>query len=441
MTAEQLAALVKGAVADGTKDLAERINAIEARQADKPAEKAPAPSPNPSPFKGGTPDMPDHTALIVQRSASMMERSIAADPWKGKGFQFAQVVRAVAISDMTRGMSPLEAASEVLRSKTLADAMEKKFKQVEALRKSGMVESDATVGGAWVPDEWVNDFIGMLDTTAALPRTGIYRLTMARASLKIPKLTSGVSVGYIGERMAPPMSTPGTGQMGFTVKKMGCAVVMSKDLIRDSAVSVEPLIRNRAMIAMGLKLDITGIRSKGGEFSPTGLRYLMKEDHAVAMDSDTPDKIDSGLIDLIGMVEDSNVPLIGCGWLMTPRAKRRLMKVRHANTGHYPYRDELKGASPTLHGYPVFITNQIPNDLNNGHQTEITFGAFPHFYVAENMGIEVKSSDVAAYRAEGNTIETAFSNDELVIQLQARHDFQLAHEEAFACWKNFELNG
>lgn len=402
------------------------------------------PSKNPAPVipgqaKDGT-GAADAVPFIVRRAKSNAERFAAQDPFKGKGLDFARVVRSIAIASAPgSGMSPMEAAND-LGMKDIADAMEK---QNKAARQKGLTESEFGAGGAFVPDEFSAEFIDLLTPSTVLGQLGAFSFSMSRQSLTIPRLTGGTTAEYIGESQAPALSQISTGAMQLNVKKLAAATVLSMDLLRDAALPAEAIVRNRLMRDWGLKMDITGLRSKGTQYRPKGLRYLMATGNLVSLSGSSTDYnvVFALLTSIIGRVEDANVGLDGCGWIMTPRVKRALAALAVTTGGDiHPFRKELEGPNPTLLGYKVKISNQIPNDLGTGgNESEIYFGQFRHLYIAENLGMQVAASNVAAYQQNNGQLRSAFSNDEMVIQVIGRHTFDVEHREAFAACPNFTV--
>ncbi len=114
---------------------------------------------------------------------------------------------------------------------------------------------------------------------------------------------------------------------------------------------------------------------------------------------------------------------------MHPRSKNHLINLRDAN-GNLIF-PEIRTASPTLYGWPVFVTTNIPVNLGAGTETEVYFVDMMDAIIAESSGLEIVVDSSAAYLEAGSLV-SAFTRDETLMRAISRHDFAMRHDVSVA---------
>lgn len=381
-------------------------------------------------------------ATRLSRGKALDERVKLLDPHKGKGLGFARCVRAIALcaKEPARFQTPVHAMEALAKENDAYDGLAQRMHEYNEWHSSlssaevkAMGESSLGSGGSWVPDEFSNEFIDVLVPQAVVLQQGLTPLPSNRDTLTIPSLTSTTTASYIGESQAPSLSSPNTGSLQMKNKKLSAAVPLSMDLVRDAAVAADVILRNRLVRDYALKMDLAFIRGNGTAYSPTGIRYLMASANATTQTGTSLSNIITDTEKLIGLVEDSNIPAGNWGWMMSHRVKRGIRQLRDG-VGSFVFRDEMKGGQ--FYGYKFAATNQIPNTLGSGADSEWFFVAWPEVLMAENLAMEVKASTEASYDNGSGTLVSTFSTDQMIIQVIGRHDLALAHNLGAACITN-----
>lgn len=359
-------------------------------------------------------------ATITGAQTQVRERS------KGEGA--ARIIRALAA-----GKGDPERAARFVRSKWEDDDVAKAL-------ESGADEA----GGFIIPPGYVNELIELLYPMAVMRQMGCTTMPMNNGTLEIPKLTGGVAAEYVGESQNITVDQPTFGTLNLAWKKLAVIVPISNDLVRDSSPNADTVVRDDAVTAMALREDRAFIRDDGTGQRPTGMRFqegitvLVATDVNALAGSDA--KIQAVRNDLSALelaLEDSNVRMIRPGYIISPRTFHFLANLTDGN-GNAVFRAELNQGR--LNGYPVRRSNQLPNNLSfsrdegatqlpNG--SEIYFADFADCIIGESTSLIVDASGEAAYH-DGTALQAAFSRDQTVIRLLARHDFGLRHEEAVA---------
>ena len=341
-----------------------------------------------------------------------------------KGMLFARYVRALAAAKNDK-----ERAIKVAKSWGYDDVA----KGLETSIEKAMSAGDPTAGGFLVPQEFSQDVIALLRASAVVRSLNPTMMPMTSGSVKVPRITSGVTAAYIGENTNIGKSEMQTGQLTLTFKKLASLVPISNDLLRYSQPSADGIVRDDAVRAMSAREDLAFIRGDGLSGTPSGIKTLTNGANKFTANATVNlANVTSDLGSLMQRIMDANITLIiqqGAtggidarpGWIFSPRQWKYLTTVQ-TGTGQYAFRDEmLRG---TLWGFPYRVTTQCENST-------AYFGCFAHAVIGESMGLIVDASQEAAYY-DGTSVVAAFSQDQTVIRVIAEHDFNLRYDKGFA---------
>jgi len=306
-----------------------------------------------------------------------------------------------------------------------AASMSKSFYRNDVhLQKSlgALAASVPTDGGFLIPEEYSEEIIPLLRNKAVFRSMGARPLPLSGGNLNIPRMLGGATSYYIGENQDAKASKPTFGSMRLSSKKQVTMVPISNDLIRSTSFEADRMIRDDMLKSMALAEDLAGMYGKGTEYTPRGLFYtdgIEKKALGAAPDSDN-------LGDFVGSLMSKNIDWNSVGWMFNGRVWNKLYHLK-TSTGAYLHREELNQGK--FLGFPFKVTNQIASTGTN-LATDIFFGDFAEFIIGEEMGLEMMASTEATYQ-DGNELVSAFSRDQTIIKVTAKHDFGVRHPEAF----------
>ncbi len=293
---------------------------------------------------------------------------------------------------------------------------------------ANMEQQTSTKGGYLVDTAYSRDFIQLLRPRVVIRLLGARSVPMPDGNLTMRKQTAGTQAGYVGERVPAPTTDMQVGQLTMTAKKLMALVPITNQLIRRASWGVDQLVRDDLLTSAGVKEDQQFLRGVGSAVAPTGVRYLINAANILTM---TPNPtlvtVTSDLARMVLAVENANVPMLNCGWVMSPTTRAFLSSLRDGN-GNIAF--PSIEASGKLKGYPIAVTTSVPDNLGvGGDESELYFGDWSQFLIGDTYQIALAASDQAAYDDNG-TIRAAFSNDETVIRLVEEHDTQLRYDRA-----------
>ncbi|WBQ15032.1 phage major capsid protein [Sphingobium yanoikuyae] len=293
---------------------------------------------------------------------------------------------------------------------------------------ANMEQSTNTKGGYLVDTDYSRDFIDLLRPQVVIRRLGARSVPMPDGNLTMRKKTAGTQASYVGERVPAPTTDMQVGQLTMNAKKLMALVPITNQLIRRASFGVDNLVRDDLLSSAAVKEDQQFLRGAVATGAPTGARYLAAAGNVLAMTAD-PDllTVSSDLSRLILAVKNANLPMLSCGWVMSPTVKEFLANLRDGN-GNIVY--PSIEANNTLKGYQIGETTSVPDNLGvGGNESELYFGDWSQFLIGDTYQVALAASTEAAYDDNG-TIRAAFSNDETVIRLIEEHDTQLRYDRA-----------
>ncbi len=292
-----------------------------------------------------------------------------------------------------------------------------------------MEAGDVAKGGALLPDPYVPLVIENLRPRTPIRQMGVTTGPLISGKLKLPKINSGTTATYTGERGPIGVTGMTTGSVSWSAKKLSAIVPVTNDLLAWSMPAADGLIRNDLFRAIAQAENGAFIRSDGSSDTPMGLRYLVAPANVIAAPGGvTLQDIETALTSLVLALEMANVDITSPGWLMNPRTWAFLASLRDGN-GNFVYPEMSQNR---LKGFPAFKTTMVPANLGVGtDESEIYFLNAEDQVIAEDPRFRMEASSEAAYW-DGVDMQSAFSNDETVIRVIAEHDFNTRYPESIA---------
>jgi len=304
-------------------------------------------------------------------------------------------------------------------------------------KEKAMTQNVFAEGGALVPAEYSAELIELLRNKTAVRQLGARVLPMG-ASLEMPSQDQAGTAYYVGEGIAITLSEQKVGSMKLSEKKLAGLVVVSNDLIRNAVFSAEEFVRDDLVQVLALKEDYTALFGTGGEYSPRGLVSLIDASHQYAATAAAPTaptlaEVKKELAKAKRKLKTANIPMVRLGWVISPRTEELLYSITDGN-GNSVFQAALD--SGTLHGAPVIVTNQIPeNPGGTSAESRIISGDWSQFLIGESMQPQIEVFPNAAYDSAG-TVKSGISQDQSVVRALAKHDFNTRYNKAFVIVAN-----
>lgn len=213
------------------------------------------------------------------------------------------------------------------------------------------------------------------------------RLSGLRGNLSIPRQTQGSNVYWVGEKEDVGEGNIVTDQIHLSPKRLGAYLEVSRELITNSSLDAETMVRNDLLAALATGIDTAALYGTGQDKQPLGLTKTTGI-ATVEYDAASP-----SLADYIGLetsIALQNADVANMRYLLNP-ALRGAAKT----TPRLPNSEMTVWESGnTINGYNVEVTNQIANN-------QVIFGDFSQLIIGLWDGLRLTVNPYALDKSGG----------------------------------------
>ena len=248
--------------------------------------------------------------------------------------------------------------------------------------------SNGDQGGTTVATN-LGSFIDLLYSKMVLRGLGAQFLTGLVGNIDLPKLLTGSVPVKKDENTALTESSPTTGKVSLSPKRNGTYIEVSKQLLMQSSVGIEGVLRNDLATALALAMELGAING-GGSDEPTGILNTGSIG-SVAGGTDGAAPTWAHIVALETAVAVANADMGSLGYLTNPKVRGKLLTTpKVASTDSNMVWSD--GATP-LRGYRAEVTTQVPSTLTKNSSgavcSAIIFGNFADLVIGQWGGIDI----------------------------------------------------
>ena len=257
------------------------------------------------------------------------------------------------------------------------------------------------------------DFIDVLRNASSVMQAGATMLSGLSGDVKIPKKTAAATAAWIAsEGGAATESEMTVGQVSMTPKTLGAFTDVTRQLLIQSSLDVEALIRNDLTSAIALTIDKAGLEGAGTSGAPTGILSTSGVNTVTSFAAANPTFAE--VVSLETAIAEDNA-LAGNLAYILPASMYGALKTTEKASGTAQFVIEPGG---TMNGYRAIVSNQATaGNLYYGNFADLLIGMFGGLdivvdpYTASTTGtirvVALQSVDVAVRHA----VSFAFGND------------------------------
>ena len=244
--------------------------------------------------------------------------------------------------------------------------------------KRDLTAGTNSAGGFLKPTEHLgNEFVDALRARLVFSELGSRVMSGLKGEVAIPKLSTGVSAGFVAENGATSEVNAVFSQITMSPKSLGAFTDVSRLLMIQSDPSVEQIVRDDLLNSIAQKIEDVAIEG-GGSNEPTGITGTTGIG-SVAIGANGGDLTWQAITDLVKEVEVDNAAINGntLAYLTNPKVKSHM-----ASTSKVASTDSimlLEAPYNNVYGYNLATTNNVPSDLTKGTLTTasaLIFGDF-----------------------------------------------------------------
>jgi HK97 family phage major capsid protein len=223
------------------------------------------------------------------------------------------------------------------------------------------------------------DFIDVLRNSSSVMQAGARMLNGLSGDVKIPKKTAAAAAGWIAtEGGASAESEMTVGSVTMTPKTLGAHTDVTRQLLIQSSLDVEALIRDDLAQAIALAIDLGALSGSGSSGQPTGIKNtsgINTVDFGTA-----PDLVPTfaQIIEMETKVREDN-GLTGAGAYIMGATMYGALKSTTVDAGSGRFVVEPGG---TINGYRAIVSNQAASG-------DAFFGSFDSLLVGMFSGLDI----------------------------------------------------
>jgi len=266
-----------------------------------------------------------------------------------------------------------------------------------------VVEGVDSEGGYFVKPEYVNRMISLIEVYG-LARQQCTVVPMSGTEILMPKLTGGVQTYWVGETKAIGETQPEFGEFRMINRKLAALVPISNEFLEDESINIANLLLVLFAQAFAKREDQTTFMGNAvsGNDPFNGVMYN-PDVPAFTLPSGSTSFADVTADDLEQVT--SYLPsghVMGAAWYMHRTVASILRRLKYSGTGEYVWgAPESAGLPPTLWGYPVYLTEVMPNTGADGVSTDfIFFGNMMHYYIGDRNQMSMARSPHFAFNTD-----------------------------------------
>jgi HK97 family phage major capsid protein len=257
------------------------------------------------------------------------------------------------------------------------------------------------------------DFIDVLRNSSSVMQAGARMLGGLSGDVKIPKKTAAASAAWIASEGGPASESEMTvGQVSMSPKTLGAFTDITRQLLIQSSLDVESLVRDDLAQSIALAIDLAGLEGSGASGQPTGILNTSGVNTVTAFAGANPTF--SEVVTLETAVAEDNALLGNLAYIM-PAGMYGALKTTEKASNTAQFVVEPGG---TINGYRAIVSNQATaGNLYFGNFADLLVGMFGGLdivvdpYTNSTSGtirvVALQSIDVAVRHA----VSFAFGND------------------------------
>jgi HK97 family phage major capsid protein len=233
------------------------------------------------------------------------------------------------------------------------------------------------------------DFIEALRNQAKVFQLGARFMTGLMGPVEIPKQTGTSTAYWVGENQTIPETDVAFGQIGMSQKTIVSRVSMTRNLLMQSSLSVENIVREDMIREIALAIDKAAISGSGIGAEPKGILNYNINSVPLGGTGAAPEYAD--LVAMCAEIENDNADISTMKWLTNTRVKSKLMLTPMQTSG-VEGNFVLKEGGASLLGYGFNVSNQVPSNLSKGgtnNLSAILLGCWDQLIVGEWGVLEI----------------------------------------------------
>ncbi|MBK7377299.1 MAG: phage major capsid protein [Chitinophagaceae bacterium] len=276
-----------------------------------------------------------------------------------------------------------------------------------------MTAGTTTEGGYTVQTD-VGELIPFLDPQGVLSRLGVDFMSGLVGNIDFPRNDGTATAVWAGEQTTSTETSPTFDRVQFAPNRLTAYTEISSQIMRQSQIMIENMVRNRLMRARDNALDVAALTGAGGT-APTGITGTSGVNVITVAASPTWAKI----VDFETQIAADDAAFgTSLAYLTTPQVAGILKGAKRDVAGNGFIWEGNNTGTGSINGYRALTSTLVPTG-SGGHY--MFFGNWNQLKVGQWGGTELLLNPYT--RLKDATIE---------LVLNTWHDIAVAHGQAFS---------
>jgi len=252
-------------------------------------------------------------------------------------------------------------------------------------------------------DHLADQFIESLRPASVVIRLGATVLNGLQGNVDIPRQVSSAGFQWLADDQSVTDSDLGLGSVALTPKTVAGSVAMSRRLLKQSAPSIEDIVRRDLVRGAALAIDKAALQG-GGTNEPVGI-IATTGVNTQTVTKDASLNLTPTWAEIVGFETalGADEALTGRLAYVTSASVVGTLKTTPKDTGSGLFVLE----DGQMNGYPVAVSNQIPNRLIFGNFEDVLIGMW---------GVLDVMPDPAAKAASGGLVLRVFQDADVAVR-------------------------
>lgn len=289
-----------------------------------------------------------------------------------KDIQRYSIVRAV-VAAMTGDWrkAGLEMEASRAMEKMLGTAPQGFYVPFDAFQRDFNVGTGSEAGNLVATELRTDLFVDVLRNNLVLAQLGVKILPGLVGNVDIPKKVTAGTLAMIAEIGATTETNPTTGKLSLTPKRTGAHVEYSKQALIQSALAIEPMLRDDLLQGLAVQLQDQVINGSGSGNNMRGIRNTSGIG-AVVGGTNGANIAWSHLVALESACANVNAePDQRSGYLINTKTRGSLKTTQKGTNLPFIW----DGGPTPLNGYKAAVSNAVPSNLTKGTSTTVCSSA------------------------------------------------------------------
>lgn len=257
-------------------------------------------------------------------------------------------------------------------------------------------------GNTIATDLLTGEYIDALQNALVMTKLGAHFMTGLKGNIDIPRKTTNSGANWLTETGSITVADMVHDKVSMSPKRLGNATAFSRQLLLQSSMDIEMLVRRDLILSQSLALESAAIKGPSTGNSPLGILNTSGIG-SVVIGANGGALTWAKIVELETTVANNNADINKLGYLTNSRVRGAAKGiVRDAGSGLFLWGTgygQSGGDALPMNGYKAEVTNAVPNTNVKGSSgavcSSLIFGNWDDLYIGQWGGLILTANPYA----------------------------------------------